>query len=62
MRSSQGERGVAVFDWVVVDVIHTALEVLFATHELFPITTLPDTAFVLAFAALGSSLTPGQAA
>ena len=62
MRPIQGTRGVAVFDRVVVDVIHAALVVRFATHELLPIATLPDAAFTFALAALRASFVLGKTA
>ncbi len=52
----------SMFAWVVVDVIDMPIEIRLVADAVFPITALPDAAFVLALSAGGYALAVGQGA
>jgi len=43
--------GMSVFDWVVMDVVEMAFEVVFVFQRVFPVLRLPDTTPAVTFSA-----------
>lgn len=36
---------ITMFDWIEVNIVHVSLQIGFVAHKMFPVASLPDTAF-----------------